>query len=65
MSRACGTNGEQRNVYRILVGKTEGTGPLGRPRLIWVDINMNLRELGWDGLNWINLAQNRDSGGLL
>jgi hypothetical protein len=37
MGRACSTNGEKMNLYRILVGKPEGKGPLGRPRCRWVD----------------------------
>jgi hypothetical protein len=53
--------GEKRNAYRILVGKPEGTRPLGRPRRRWVDnIKMDLREIGWDGMDWIDLAQDRD-----
>jgi hypothetical protein len=45
MGRACSTNGEKRNAYRILVGKPEGKRPLGRPRRRWVDnIKMDLRE---------------------
>jgi hypothetical protein len=61
MGRACSTNGEKRNAYRILVGKREGKRPLGRPRRRWVDnIKMNLREIGWDAMNWIDVAQNRD-----
>jgi hypothetical protein len=53
--------GETRNAYRILVGKLEGKRPLGRPRLRWVDnIKINLRETGWDGVDWIDLAQDRD-----
>jgi hypothetical protein len=52
---------EKRNAYRILVGKPEGKRPLGRPRLGWVDnINMDLREIVWVGIDWINLSQNRD-----
>jgi hypothetical protein len=55
--RACSTNGEKRNDYRILVGKPEGKRPLGRPRRKWVDnIKMDLREVGWDGIDWIDLA---------
>jgi hypothetical protein len=43
MGRACSTNGEPRNAYRILVGKPEGKGPLGRPGRMWVDnIKMGL-----------------------
>jgi hypothetical protein len=46
------TMGEKRNAYRILVGKPEGKRPLGRPRRRWVDnIKMDLREIGWDGLD--------------
>jgi hypothetical protein len=47
--------------YRILVGKPEGKRPLGRPRRRWVDnIKMGLREIGWDGRDWIELAQDKD-----
>jgi hypothetical protein len=47
MGRACSTNGENRNAYRILVGNPEGKIPLGRPRRRWVDnIKMDLREIG-------------------
>jgi hypothetical protein len=53
--------GETRNAYRILVGKAEGKRPRGRPRRRWVDnIKMDLGEIGWDGLDWIELAQDRD-----
>jgi hypothetical protein len=46
-----------RYVYRILVGKIEGKRPLGRPRRRWVDnIKMDLGEIGWGSLNWIDLA---------
>jgi hypothetical protein len=48
--------GEKRNVYRILVGKPEGTIPLGRPRCRWEDnIEMDLRETGWNGMEWYGL----------
>jgi hypothetical protein len=49
--------GEKRNAYRILVGKPGGKRPLGRSRRRWVDnIKMDLREIGWDGLDWIGLT---------
>jgi hypothetical protein len=49
------------NSYRILVGKPEGKRPLGRPRRRWVEnIKMDLREIRWDGMDWIDLAQDRD-----
>jgi hypothetical protein len=52
--------GDKKNAYRILVGKPEGKRPLGRPRRSWEDnIRMDLREIGWGGMDWINLAQNR------
>jgi hypothetical protein len=53
--------GENRNAYRILVGMPEGKRPLGRPRRRWVDyIKMYLREIGWDGVDWIDMAQDSD-----
>ncbi|KAJ4436743.1 hypothetical protein ANN_16875 [Periplaneta americana] len=53
--------GESRNAYRVLVGRPEGKRPLGRPRRRWEDnIKMNLREVGYDDRDWINLAQDRD-----
>jgi hypothetical protein len=53
--------GEKRNVYRILVGKPEGKRPLGRPRRRWENnIRMDLRDIGWGGMDWIDLAQDRD-----
>jgi hypothetical protein len=52
---------EKRNSYRIFVGMSEGMRPLGRQRRRWVDnIKMDLREMGWGGMDWIDLAQNRD-----
>jgi hypothetical protein len=48
-------------VYRVLVGKPEGRRPLGRPRRRWEDgIRMDLEEIGWGGVEWIHLAQDRD-----
>jgi hypothetical protein len=56
----------KRNAYRILVRKPEKKRPLGRPRRRWVDnIKMDLREIGWDGMDWIDLAQDRDQWGAL
>jgi hypothetical protein len=53
--------GEKRNAYRILLGKPEEKRPLGRPRRGWVkNIKIYLRERGWDGTDWIDLAQDRD-----
>jgi hypothetical protein len=50
-------NGERRTAYKILVGKPEGRRALGRSRRRWVgNIKMDLRETGWDGIDWIDLA---------
>jgi hypothetical protein len=52
--------GKKRGAYRILVGRPEGRRPLGRPRLRWEDnIKMDRQEVGW-GMDWIELAQDRD-----
>jgi hypothetical protein len=54
--------GEERKVYKVLVGKSEGKRPLGRPRRRWKDgIRMDLREIGLEGgVDWIRLSQDRD-----
>jgi hypothetical protein len=53
--------GEKRTAYRILVGMPEGKRRLGRPRRRWVDnIKIDLREIGWDGVDWIDMAQDKD-----
>jgi hypothetical protein len=52
---------EKMNAYRILVGKPEGKRALGKQRCRWVDnIKIDLREIGWDGMDWIDLAQDTD-----
>jgi hypothetical protein len=54
----CGTHGEGRGVYRVLIGRPEGKRPLGRRRRKWKDnIKMDLKKIGIDGANWIRLAQ--------
>jgi hypothetical protein len=62
MGRECSTNREEEeNGHRILVGKTERKRPLRRPRRRWVNnIRMDIREIEWGGMNWIDLAQDRD-----
>jgi hypothetical protein len=53
--------GEKRNTYWILVGKPEGKRPVGRPILRWMsNIKIDVRDMGWGGMGWINLAQDRD-----
>jgi hypothetical protein len=53
--------GERKGAYSVLVGKPEGRRPLGRLRRRWEDnIKMDLREVRWRGIDWINLAQDRD-----
>jgi hypothetical protein len=66
MGRACSTNGEKRNAYTILVGNLEGKRPLGRPRPRWEDnIRMDLREIGWGGMDWIIWLRIGTNGGAL
>ena len=53
--------GERRGVYRVMVGKPEGKRLLGRPRCRWKNnVKMRLQKVGWGGMNWIDLAQDRD-----
>jgi hypothetical protein len=54
--------GEKRNSCRVLVGNPERKRPLGRPGHRWEDnIKLNLRQAGWDGMDWIHLAKDRGS----
>jgi hypothetical protein len=57
---------EKRNAYGILVGTPEGKTPLERPRCIWLDnIEMDLREIGWRSMDWIDLTRDRDQWSVL
>jgi hypothetical protein len=61
VDRASSTHGERRNAFMMLMGKPERKRLLGRPRCMWEDnIKMFLGKIGWDGVDWIDLAQNRD-----
>ena len=61
MGGAFSTYGESRGAYSFLVGKPEVRRPLVRPmRRLEDNIKMNLREVGWEGMDWIDVAQDRD-----
>jgi len=61
LGHVAGTGGETRGVYRVLVGKPEGKRPLGRSRRRWEDnIKMDIQEVGFEGVDWVDLAQDRD-----
>jgi hypothetical protein len=61
MDRACSTNGEKRNVYRIFVGMPDGKRRLGRSRCRWEDnIKMDFLGIGWEGIDWIDQDQDMD-----
>jgi hypothetical protein len=52
---------EMRNAYNILIGKTKGKRPLGKPKRRWkYNIRMDIREIGWEIVDWMHLAQDRD-----
>jgi hypothetical protein len=61
MGGACSADGDERGVYRVLVGKPEVKGPMGRPRhRLEEKIRMDLQDVGGGGMDWIGLAQDRD-----
>jgi hypothetical protein len=61
MGGACRADGEETGMHRVLVGKTEGKRPLGRPRRRWKDnIRLDLQEVGCGDMDWIGLAQDRN-----
>jgi hypothetical protein len=61
VGRACGTHGTGQKSVEVLVGKPDGKIPLKRPRHRWDDgIKMDLKEISWEGVKWIHLAQDRD-----
>jgi hypothetical protein len=61
MVGACSTNREKMNAYRLLLGKPEGKRPLESPRRRWLDNSrMDFVEVGWDDVDWIGLAQDKD-----
>jgi hypothetical protein len=61
MSRICSTHGAKRKAYTIFVEKSERKRPVGRSRPWWeYNIKMDLREIGWGGIDWIDLAEDRD-----
>jgi hypothetical protein len=58
---ACNTHVDKRNVYRNLLGRPEGKKPLGRPRRRWEDnIKIDVGDIGWDGMDWVDMAEDRD-----
>jgi hypothetical protein len=66
MGREYSTHGAKRNTYRILVGKPEGKRPLGRPRHRCEDnIKIDLRNIEWGGMDFVDLVQDRNQWGLL
>jgi hypothetical protein len=63
VGETCSTNVGKRAAYRLLVGKPEGKRSLGRPRLRWVaNIKIDLLDIGWSGVDWIGVSQDRYTG---
>jgi hypothetical protein len=61
MGKECSLYGVKKNTYRILMGKPEGKRPPGRPRRRWVDnVKMDLREIVWGGMDWIDLVKGKE-----
>jgi hypothetical protein len=61
MGMKCSRKGREKEAYKILVGKPKGKTSLDRPRRRWVgNIMIDLREIGWNGMDWIDLAQDTD-----
>jgi hypothetical protein len=61
MGGACSSDGKERGVYRVLVGKPDGKRPLTRPRHRWEDnIKMDIQEVECEDMDWIELAQDRE-----
>jgi hypothetical protein len=57
--------GHRRGAYRVLVVRPKGKRPLGRPMCRWQDITMDLQEVEWRGMDWIDVVQDRNSWGAL
>jgi hypothetical protein len=55
----CGTHGDMRNAYKVLITKPQGKRALGRPRCKWKDITTNLRGTGCEGVEWTQLVQDK------
>jgi len=53
--------GEGRGIYRVLLGKPEEKRPLGRPRQRKEDIKMDIKDVGWEGVDWTDMAQDKDT----
>jgi hypothetical protein len=61
MNRACSANEGEKECLYYTGGKPEGKRPLGRPRRRWMDnIKVDFREIGWGGMDWLDLGQDRD-----